>query len=299
MNIASVTVFCNEKFRLNDWLKHSKEYQSAIYKRIIVNNGQKSDNKILQEFFPKGEIIFSTGKSLIKAYNKGIKLALCDSKVDSILLIANDSTFTAIDLSALHKVLFNEPFHIVAPVIFQKDSKKIELLGQSVRYKDLKLIPNFRNKSINDIPNNKYSIVDTVPGGFNLAKREFYEIAGLQDEDLYMYSDEVDTAIKAQKYAFKIAIIHNIYSWHQHIDSKNKKYRSPMSGFYVGRNEILLARKHYNIKIVMNTFFSRLYLGLKRLAGDIIKMRSIDNFKYSIYFIYGVFVSIFTDLKSN
>lgn len=292
MNIASVTVFCNEKFRLNNWVNYSKEYQNCIYKRIIVNNGQKSDNKILQEFFPKAEIIFSYGKSLTKAYNIGIKLGLSDPKVDSILLIGNDQTFTTNDLSGLHRILFNESFYVVAPVILQKDSKKIELVGQTIRYKNLKLIPRFKNKSINDIPQNNYTIVDAVPGGFNLSKREFYEICGLLDEDLFMYSEEIDTAIRARKNGFKIAVVNNIFSWHQHKYHTKKKYRSPMAGFYLGRNEIMLAKKHFNVYIVLNTFFSRLYSGLKRLSGDIIKMRSIDHFKYSIYFIYGVFYSI-------
>jgi len=293
MNIASVTVFCNEKFRLNNWVNYSKEYQNCIYKRIIVNNGQKSDNKILQEFFPKAEIIFSYGKSLTKAYNIGIKLGLSDPKVDSILLIANDQTFTTNDLSGLHRILFNESFYVVAPVILQKDSKKIELVGQTLRYRDLMLFPRFRNKSINDIPHNDYTVVDSIPGGFNLAKREFYQVCGLLDEDLFMYAEEIDTAIRARKYGFKIAVANKVHCWHQHVDNPNNKYRSPIAGFYLGRNEIMLAKKHFNYSVVINTFLTRFFLGIKRLLGDIFRMRSLDHFKYSIYFIFGVFYSIF------
>ena len=45
-----------------------------------------------------------------------------------------------------------------------------------------------------------------MSGGMNLGKREFYEKVGLQDEKLFMYSDEVDIGTRAKKLGFKMMI---------------------------------------------------------------------------------------------
>jgi len=37
MKIASVTLFCNEGFRLNPWVRYFSEYKDDIYLQIIVN----------------------------------------------------------------------------------------------------------------------------------------------------------------------------------------------------------------------------------------------------------------------
>ena len=43
MKIASVTLFCNEGFRLNHWAQYFSEYKDDIYLQIIVNNGNPED----------------------------------------------------------------------------------------------------------------------------------------------------------------------------------------------------------------------------------------------------------------
>ena len=43
MKIASVTLFCNEGFRLNPWVRYFSEYKDDIYLQIIVNNGNPED----------------------------------------------------------------------------------------------------------------------------------------------------------------------------------------------------------------------------------------------------------------
>ena len=51
-----------------------------------------------------------------------------------------------------------------------------------------------------------------------MASREYYEKVGLQDEKLFMYFDEIDTAIRTKKNGYKIAVLSNVYVWHWHIN---------------------------------------------------------------------------------
>ena len=50
MKIASVTLFCNEGFRLNPWVRYFSEYKDDIYLQIIVNNGNLK-NRVCISFF--------------------------------------------------------------------------------------------------------------------------------------------------------------------------------------------------------------------------------------------------------
>ena len=297
MKIASITVYCNEDFRLDEWSNYVCEYIDSIYKHVIINNGFESDNTKLRKYFPKSHIIYCSSKSLVKAINSGIKFCLKDPLVKSILLIANDFTSSTKDLKNLNSFLYKYDFHMVSPIVFQKNSKKIEAIGQTVNFNNLKLYPNYRNQILENCKLGEYLIVDAVPGGFNLSKREFFEIAGLQDEMLHMYSDEVDTAIKAKKNNLKIAVNCKIFTFHQHTNNPGKNYRKPMNGYYVGRNEILLARKHFGFNVIIKTFLFRFFIGLKRIAGDVIRLRTIDHLKHSIHFLFGVFSSIFIRIR--
>lgn len=48
----------------------------------------------------------------------------------------------------------------------------------------------YRREELGNIPESQE--IAYLGGGCNLAKREFYEKVGLQDENLFMYNDEMD-----------------------------------------------------------------------------------------------------------
>ncbi len=39
MKIATITIFCNEEFRLNNWKELYNEYKDDVALHVIVNNG--------------------------------------------------------------------------------------------------------------------------------------------------------------------------------------------------------------------------------------------------------------------
>lgn len=289
MNIASITCYCNEKFRLKEWVKYSKKYIDSIRLHIIVNNGKPEDRDYLNEYFPNSIIINSNNKSLTNAINRGIRYALKDDKIDTILLIANDFTSTNDDIKKLYDFLQSDNYSVVAPVVLQKDSNLIEAYGQTIKRYTLRFYGNFKNIDIKDKSIPDKLIVNTVPGGFNLSRRKYYEDVGLQDESLEMYADEIDNGIRAQKYNKIIAVTKSVVSHHQHTLPKGKKYRNRMAGFYVGRNYVFLAKKHYGLLTVMICTVSQLTTGSKVLIGDIVKLRGWDKLVYRIYFFIGIF----------
>jgi hypothetical protein len=41
MKIASVTIYCNERFRLEAWKEYYAGYRDELYLHVIVNNGMR------------------------------------------------------------------------------------------------------------------------------------------------------------------------------------------------------------------------------------------------------------------
>jgi GT2 family glycosyltransferase len=287
MKIASITVYCNEDFRIDLWHQYYEEYESTIFKHIIINNGIESDSKKLAEKFPGSEILYSPSSALTTSYNLGLRYALAQKEIDSILIVGNDMRIEAQSIKDLHSFLFTEEsYGMVAPIILKKDSLQIETCCLQIEKKVLKF-NHIRTLSQVFIDNDGRIKSDTVPGGMNLARREFYEELGLQDERLVMYADEIDIGLRAQKSNFEFAFNANILSWHQHINRDNANYRPPNSGYQIARNNIYLAKKHFGSRVIVRTFLYQLILSVKIILICLVRFDSKKDMKNRISFFKG------------
>lgn len=288
MKIASITVYCDEEFRLNKWLKYYEEYKEEVYMHIIVNNGKKYETEILKKLFPESNVLYISNKSLSAAYNAGLNVALENKDVDAIMKIGNDVKIKKGGTTKLYNFLHsNKQYGMVAPVLLKKDSEEVEVYGQKIRYCDLALIPQYKNIKLSDIKISS-QICDSVPGGMNIAGIKFYKKIGLHDELLYMYSEEVEVGIRAKEKNIIIAATKEAVAWHQHENFPGMKSRKPLNGYLVGRNEILLAWKYYNCRIVIRTFLTRFMRGVRRNVAAILKNHSIEQKVFCKYYMLGV-----------
>lgn len=138
MKIACITVFCNEKFRLDNWKYYFSEYKDDISMHVIVNNGNKEDTKILHEIFPDSIILESEGSNLVRAYNIGTKYILKDKSIDAIMQITNDIKFKKGGIAELYKLLYSDKnIAVSGPVLLEKDSNRVEVFGIDVKNNDL------------------------------------------------------------------------------------------------------------------------------------------------------------------
>lgn len=296
MKIASITVTMNDWHSVHQWTEYYNQYKNYIYKHIIVDNGSSKEYlKLLKELFP-GSIIIERVENggTTRAYNDGIKLALSDVLVDSIFLIANDIKLEDDLITVLHKKLFeNETVGMIAPIMLLKDSNNIESYGMMMKTK-VSLDNIYNKKSLtNDLPIEM--IVDMVPGGMHLSKRELYEKVGLQDDSLFMYSDEVDWAIRMKKNNYKVLITRSVLCWHQHINSDGKKKgRNKLVFFLQARNKLLLAYKHYNFLVVLETLFK---VNVMKTPYTIRRSVLNVNPNLFIYYLIGTFYGFFNIKK--
>lgn len=250
MKIASITVFCNEIFRLNDWIRYYSEYKDCITLHIIVNNGCPEDTELLKQSFPDSVVLESSNQNLLKAYNLGVKYALLDDNIDAIMQITNDIKFENGAIPKMYDVLFSKKeIAIVGPVLLKKDSQIVEVFGIDTYRNHLisgrQVFP-YRGMTILDIPMNIRK-VSYVSAGVIMQKRSAIEEIGFQDETINMYCDERDVAIRLRKLGYYEVVTKSAVAWHQHINKEGKTGRSLFAPFYSSRNSIYLIYKHSNI----------------------------------------------------
>ncbi|MHA1410726.1 MAG: glycosyltransferase family 2 protein, partial [Candidatus Odinarchaeia archaeon] len=271
MKIAAIVTTYNDGYKLKEWIINHQEYKDELYMHIIVDNCSEPEylEKVEKEFTDSVIIKRSSNGGCTAAYNDGIKYALNYPEVDAIMLIGNDMKLEKSGATKLYNFLMSDDkYDIVAPILLEKDSNKISDFGCKIS-KSLSMVPFNVGENINDITVNIHE-AEALTGGMNLAKREFYEIVGLQDEMLFMYSDEVDMGIRAFQNNFKMAAYKDAKSWHQHINNSIQgDTRHPFSSYLIGRNKVYLSKKHFNFPRTLYVF---LYYTIKALRGCVISI---------------------------
>jgi len=257
MNIACVTLTYNDDYKLKEWYQHYIEYKDDIYIHIVIdNNSIDTYFKTLTKTFSESHIIRKkTNGGCTGAYNEGIKYALSLKEVDSIMLLANDIRMEKGAIPLLHEVIDSDnTIGMVAPLLLDADSLINSDFGCDISNM-LIMKPYCEGLHVNDIKEDIH-YCEAVTGGANLAKREFYEQVGLQDENLFMYSDEVDMGIRAKSLGFKMASVKNAKSWHQHINkpTSSTDRRESFTKYLAGRNKVYVANKHYGLLRALTVF---------------------------------------------
>lgn len=295
MKIAAIVVTYNDEYKFDKWIEHHQLYKDELYRHVIVDNGSTPKYmKMIEGSFTDSHIIKRTVNSgSTGAYNDGIRFALSDPEIDAIMLIGNDIRIEHGGVTKLYEFLMsNTQYGMVAPVLLAKDSEIVDDFGCEV-LKTLHMQPYDIGRRFADVET-KDRIVASVTGGMNIAKRGFYEKIGLQDEKLFMYSDEVDMALRAKKAGFKMAATKEVKSWHQHINSKHGDHRAFYTFYLIGRNKMYLARKHFGI---VRVFYVLGYLLWQIASTSAFNMFDRTRRRQQLYFFLGVINGLFNNME--
>lgn len=255
MKIAGISMTYNDGFKIKEWRENYEVFKDQIDSFIIVDNGSNKEyQELLKSTFSEDVVIIyrETNGGCTAAYNDGIKYALEESDAEAIAILGNDVQPTKECLPKMYEYLFSdESLGIVSAAILNKNSDIVDNYGHTI--KGMNVIYCDRGKNITDItPKRKFT--ELVSGGFTMAKREFYKKAGLQDEALFMYGDELDTMFKARLNNYKIGVIADEYAWHRHINPPKKNRRPSASRYLISRNRVYLAKKYMGTSETIKQF---------------------------------------------
>lgn len=294
MKVATITLYCNESFRLEPWISYYNDYRDSLYAHIIVNNGKKEDTELLRNVFPNSIVLYSRTTNMVASYNLAINYILESlPETDAIFQITNDLKLESGAVKVLHDMLFSDDkIGMVSPILLKKDSKEVEAYGIDIKTDSLLFEHLDFGKDLDEIEKGD-RFCSGLPGGCFMTKTSVYKEIGLQDEKLFMYGDEIDIDLRCANAGYRLLATSNALSWHQHINYPGKKTINPRGYFFSGRNYIYLARKHFSTVVVVKTFFSRLTSAFVSLAACIYHKKSKDEFKCAFAFLKGVFNGLF------
>ena len=297
MKIASITIYCNERFRLDAWKEYCAGYKKELYLHVIVNNGDKEETAVLREHFPDSLILESPTKNMMASYNLALTKILEDPEVDAIAQIVNDIRLSEGGFSGLYEFLFSDPsLAMVSPVLLSKDSDVIDCYGCTIDPGNLDFIHNDAGRDWKDIPEDTRQ-VSGLPAGIFLARRSLYEQFGFQDEKLEMYSDEVDMGIRVARLGYRLGATSRVQAWHQHVNPDGKKQRSPRAAFLMGRNQVYLARKYGSGGKAFRVFAHRVFRGLDEIRSAVMHGKTRDHYRFGWAMVKGSFAGLKEKIK--
>ena len=227
------TLECLESLKNNDY---------PNYEVVIIDNGSKdkfsiSDSKI-KVIYNKENLGFSGGNNI------GIKYAL-ENEADYVLLLNNDTIVSKDFLSKLVDVAeSNNSYGIIGPKIYHYEEKdKIWFAGGIINW----LYNKGTMKGFNEIDEGQYDEpeiqkTDYITGCCALIKREVIEKIGLMPQEYFLYYEDTDWSLKAQKQGYECLFVPKSSIWHK--GSKSSIVESPSYIYYHIRNGLILAKKY-------------------------------------------------------
>ena len=256
MKLAVVAMTFNDGHKIRQWREHYNQYKNEVNHFVIVDNGSESEYvEVLRRTFPEAIIIERKNNGgCTAAYNDGIRYILNNTDDKAIAIVANDMKLSVGCLTGMYDYLFQEEHRgIVSTAILNKNSNIIDNFGLTFNYWGVK--KDYRGIQI-EVLNGMRKDADLVSGGFYMAKRDFFVCAGLQDEKLFMYCDELDTMLLARKHGYLISVMSDCYAWHHHVRPADVTIdRYPQSAFMISRNRIYLAKKYFGLFRIMMWWF--------------------------------------------
>lgn len=299
MKIAVLTVTYNDGYKFAEWVKWYEEYKNAVQYHVIIDNGSDLDYlKQVKDVFSNSIILENkTNVGSTGAYNKGIRYILENTDADYIALLGNDIRISSDSLILLAESIEKNPeVGMVAPILFEANSNIIADFGCNIS-RELTLVP-YRSGELFSSNIEAINYCETVTGGANVASRDFYQVVGLQDELLFMYSDEVDMGIRAKREGYKMMALRDAQAWHQHINPNNRSYRKPYSNYLMARNKVYLANKHKMLKAKVHIIILFMKLAMKKKLKAIVLNEKVFN-EQALYTIAGLYYGLRNDMKAN
>ena len=298
--LGAVTVTYNDGYKIEQLRAYYNEIKEVIDHYVIVDNGS-SDNyrDQVKAYFPKAELIcLEKNCGTTGAYNRGIELLLNKFDCEFIMIYGNDVRVSPADIRSLIDYLGkHKDVGMITSVLLQKDCSVVADAGCYINKKELSLTVKDAGKDYSSIEHTPLT-VEAVTGGFNIASAEFYRTVGLQDERLFMYSDEVDMGIRAKEKNYQMVILRNTVAWHQHINPPGKAIRHPYSAYLMARNKIYLAYKHISSFSALRLFVKYLYRDLIRVIYHGIK-RNAEKTEWHRWHMIGAFYGLRKDMEPN
>lgn len=220
---------------------HSLEQLTYINVDVIVVDNGSTDGTVdaVRAAYPELTVI-DTGRNLgfTGGNNVGIQHALAQG-ADYIMLLNNDTIVAPDMVDILIDTMEADPsIGVTGPMIYYYDAPDvIWSAGGRIDWQrgTTSMI------GLNEEDKGQYGEtpqpVDFVTGCAMLARRDVWEKTGLLDDKFFMYYEETEWCVRAQRAGFRIAFVPSAMMWHK--ISIEARATSPRTYYYMTRNRLL------------------------------------------------------------
>lgn len=265
-HIAIIIVHYNTPQETKDCLKSLEDIKTTGFnhKIILVDNGSKKQLKLSKAYFNKNVEVLRSESNLgfTGGNNLGISHAIKNYQSDYFLLLNSDTIVDPNFLMALYNSIKETPQAGLASskIYFYKGS---EFFGKSYRRDQKGKVLWYAGGSIDwlnitafhrgvdeldrgQFDNQKES--DFATGCSVLIKREVIERVGILDKKYFLYMEDVDFSVRAQKAGFKVLFCPDSIVWHKNAGSGDG-VGSKVQDYYQTRNRLLFAFKYGTLRV--------------------------------------------------
>lgn len=224
---------------------------------IILVDNNSADNSVeyASKHFPTVRIIKNEKNlGLTGGNNAGIKAA----KGKYVAFFNNDAVADPKWMEELVDVIEqDEKVGFVSGKIYDfSNKKKLQFAGSKA---ELSYRLHMELTGAGEIDNGAYdelSTIDFAHGCALLTRKDLMMNIGLQDEDFFIYFDEIDYTLRAKKLGFKSIYVPKAIVYHKH--EPKSDVLTPFEHYYLSRNLVMLYFKHAETRFLIPFLFLRL-----------------------------------------
>jgi hypothetical protein len=269
-----------------DSLEDVKTTQNFKFDVVLLDNASKDPLK-LKNNYPNTELIRSDSNlGFTGGNNLAIKYAIEKHNSDYILLLNNDTIVDPDFLKNLYKCIKNYPkAGLITPKIyFEKNyeyfksdylptdrGKVVWYAGGSIDWKHLAA----NHRGVDEVDHGQFdevTKVDFATGCCLLISREIVETVGLLDDDLFLYSEDVDYSLRIKAAGYDLMFCPDSLVWHKNAGSSGGS-GSAVQQYYQTRNRLWIAKKHgdYRAKYIALRLIIRIILNGNDIEKEALK----------------------------
>ena len=271
INANVVTIIVNWKLQEDTVHSIKSLQQSDIYTSIIAVDNGSNDGSVeyIAQHCPEVELVaLPSNIGFGSACNRAISKVLKDPKYDFIFFLNNDATIHPSALSELVNAaqIYPEAGIFGAKVYYSDKPDTIWYAGARRRQGVLAITDVARGQI--DCEQFQYCHeVDYIFGAAMLVRRDVFEKVGFFDKRFFLYMEDLDLCIRAQKAGFSLLFVPDDNVWHKGSASTSKHIA--LRRYHMAKSTSHFLRKHTTHISRLPVFILWVMIYLKDIFSDI------------------------------
>jgi len=221
--LALIIVYYNHPEQLQDFLLSLKKNQTGSIKLFIADLSQNLEIK--QDYGFKIQIIPGKNKGYAYGVNLGLKAALSQNFNQFCVLnydIYLDNKFVKQVLNRFKtSPFFGGKIYYARGYEYHKNRYQNKQLGKVLWYAGGKINwahATVTHRGVDEVDSNQYNKLETtefIPGTLMAFTKRVIDKVGFWDERFFLYYEDTDYCVRAQKQGFKLTYDPKIIIWHK------------------------------------------------------------------------------------